>query len=126
VKRKEEIGETPLPVVDGLDAWKDVREFVRLDLLDPGTAPLRNGNNDVLGVERISLGEWCLWQSHIDVLWRVLEHDKFARHCTPDGCVEDLQVFAGIQNEAVLDSRRAVEQAFAWIPVIEAEAGRAR
>jgi hypothetical protein len=57
VERNEEIGETPFPVVDGLDGWKEVREFVRLDLLDPGSAPLRNGNNDVVGVERISLGE---------------------------------------------------------------------
>ena len=37
-----------------------------------------------------------------------------------------MQVFAGIENEAVVDSRRAVEEAFAWIPVVEAEAGCAR
>ena len=55
-----------------------------------------------------------------------MEHDKFAGHCLADGGVEDLHVFAGIENEAVLDSGCAVEQAFAWIPVVEAEAGRAR
>lgn len=54
-KRKEEGGERLLlPVVYGLDAWKEMREFVRLDLFNTGTAPLRNGNNDVVGVEGIS------------------------------------------------------------------------
>ena len=54
VIRKEDIQERLLPVVYGLDAWKEMREFVRLDLFNAGTAPLRNGNDDVVGVERIS------------------------------------------------------------------------
>ena len=54
MKRKEEIGERLLPVVNGLDARKEMREFVRLDLFNTGSAPLRNGNNDVLRVEGIS------------------------------------------------------------------------
>ena len=52
--RKEEIQERLLPVVYGLDAWKEMREFVGLELFNAGTAPLRNGNDDVVGVERIS------------------------------------------------------------------------
>ena len=54
VIRKEEIQERLLPVVYGLDAWKEMSELVRFDFFNAGTAPLRNGNDDVVGVERIS------------------------------------------------------------------------
>jgi hypothetical protein len=54
VIRKEDIQERLLPVVYGLDAWKEMREFVRLYFFNAGTAPLRNGNDDFVGVERIS------------------------------------------------------------------------
>jgi hypothetical protein len=54
VIRKEDIHERLLPVVYGLDAWKEMREHGRLYFFNAGTAPLRNGNDDFVGVERIS------------------------------------------------------------------------